>query len=105
MDSLNTKDKVNNCVNKTSVLGQYFTPRQNDISIIEIRNKLLDSIDTINIISMSSGTFTHTINNTMNTKENELIENILDPFAGAGSFSTMNNDNDNDKNKIITNGN
>ena len=63
MDSLDKKDKVNNCVNKTSVLGKYFTPRNNNISIIEIRNKLLDSIDTINIISISSGTFTNTINN------------------------------------------
>jgi len=63
MDALNTKDKVNKCVNKTSELGQYFTPRKHNISIIEIRNKLLDSIDIIKIISIPSSTFTHTINN------------------------------------------
>ena len=68
MESLDTKNKVNECVNKKTDLGQYFTPRKNNISIIEIRNKLLDSIDTIKIISIPSSTFTHTINNKDNNK-------------------------------------
>ena len=86
MDSLDTKNKGN----KECELGQYFTPRKNNISIIELRKNLLDLSETINIISIPSGTFTHTMNNTMNTKENDLIKTILDPFGGTGGFSTMN---------------
>jgi type I restriction-modification system DNA methylase subunit len=63
MDSLESKDKVNKCVNKTSELGQYFTERH-------ITNYI--------------------VNKLCNTKENELIKTILDPFSGTGGFSTIN---------------
>lgn len=86
MNSLDTKDKINKCVNKASELGQYFTERHITNYIV---NKLLDLSETINIISIPSETFTNTINNTMNTKENDLIETILDPFSGTVGFSTI----------------
>ena len=63
MDALDTKDKVNKCVNKTSVLGQYFTER-------DIINYIVDKL--------------------CNTKENDLIKTILDPFNRTGGFSTIN---------------
>ena len=63
MNSLDTKDKINKCVNKTSELGQYFTER-------DIINYIVDKL--------------------CNTKENDLIKTILDLFSGTGGFSTIN---------------